>query len=55
MKKRKGRVRNDPAFFLIYFLYMTTELIANAGIGGFETRLYRPTLTGMPAIYMRIF
>jgi len=36
-------------------LYMTTELIAHAGRGGFETRPYRPALTGMPAINMRIF
>jgi len=36
-------------------LYMTTQLIAHAGRGGFETRPYRPTLTGMSAIVMRIF
>jgi hypothetical protein len=36
-------------------LYMTTELIAHAGRGGFETRPYRPTSTCMPAIDMRIF
>jgi len=34
---------------------MTTESIAHAGRGGFETRPYRPALTGMPAINMRIF
>jgi len=39
----------------LFKLYMTTELIAHAGRGGFETRPYRPALTGMPAINMRIF
>jgi len=34
---------------------MTTALIVHAGRGGFETRPYRPTLTDMPAIDMRIF
>jgi len=35
-------------------LYMTTQLVAHAGRGGFETRPYRPTLTAMSAIDMRI-
>jgi hypothetical protein len=34
---------------------MTTQLIAHAGKGGFETRPYRPNLTGMSGIDMRIF
>ena len=35
-------------------LYMTTQLIAHAGRGGFKTRPYRRALTGMFAIFMRI-
>jgi hypothetical protein len=35
-------------------LYITSQLIAHAGRGGFKTRPYRRTLTGIFAIYMRI-
>jgi hypothetical protein len=34
-------------------LSMTTQFIAHAGRGGFETRPYGRTLTGMFAIYVQ--
>jgi len=34
---------------------MTTQFVAHPGRGGFKTRPYRQTFTGMFAIYMRIF
>jgi hypothetical protein len=43
------------ADFRLQIVYMTTELIAHAGRGGFETRPCRPTSTDMPVIDMRIF
>jgi hypothetical protein len=35
-------------------IYITSQLIAHVGRGGFKTRPYRRALTGMFAIYMRI-